>query len=358
LLAVTLAAGQFFNRQKLAGWIVALICILNLVYFDGLTVNRPTLHKDEVQQRKGYNDRTVEALLDLRATDEHNFFRINKTWGSGLANRISYNDAMVFGYYGTTSYSSFNNLDYIRFLLGTEAIPAYNLATDAQWSSGLLWESLLSTFACEKFLITQEPARFAIADYYEPVNHYDDISVFRNTAFVPFGISFDSLFPQEAFSQMPKWAKQRALLHAVVIGEGARTPNLRIKKIGVDELEQQLRDIPDTDALVRLRSHAFSLTSFHETRITGSLNVDRDSVLLFQMPFDDGWHARVDDKSVPPVRADIGLLGVPLPAGSHSVELFYSPPFLYLGAGVSIITALAFVVLSWRWPRIGLPVVP
>jgi uncharacterized membrane protein YfhO len=52
------------------------------------------------------------------------------------------------------------------------------------------------------------------------------------------------------------------------------------------------------------------------------------------------------------------LLGVPLPAGLHSVELFYSPPFLYLGAGVSIIAALAFVVLSWRWPRIGLPVAP
>jgi Bacterial membrane protein YfhO len=358
LLAVTLAAGQFFDRQKLAGWIVALIGLINLVYFDGLTVNRPTLHKDDVQQRKGYNDQTVEALLDIRATDEHNFFRINKTWGSGLANRISYNDAMVFGYYGTMSYSSFNNLDYIRFLLGTEAIPAYNLATDAQWSTGLLWESLLSTFACEKFLITQEPTRFAIADYYELVHHYDDIYMFRNTAFVPFGISFDSLFPQEAFSQMPKWAKRRALLHAVVIGEGARTPNLQIKKIGLGELEQRFRDLPDTDALARLRSHALSLTSFRETRITGSLNVDRDSVLLFQMPFDDGWHARVDDRSVPLVRADIGLLGVPLPAGLHSVELFYSPPFLYLGAGVSIIAALAFVVLSWRWPRIGLPVVP
>jgi len=358
LLAVILAAGQFFNRQKLAGRIVALICILNLVYFDGLTVNRPTLHKDDARQHKGYNDDTIEALRDVRATDEHNFFRINKTWGSGLANRISYNDAMVFGYYGTTSYSSFNNLDYIRFLLGTEAIPAYNLATDAQWSSGLLWESLLSTFACEKFLITQEPTRFATADYYELVNHYDDIYTFRNNAFVPLGILFDSSFPEEAFSPLPKWAKQRALLHAVVVGKGARTPDLRVQKIGVDELEQQLRDIPDTDALASLRSHALSLTSFRETRITGSASVDRDSVLLFQMPFDDGWHARVDSTSGSVIRVDIGLLGVPLSPGAHSVELFYSPPFLYLGAGVSIVAALAFVVLSWRWPRIGLPVVP
>lgn len=352
LLAVILAAGQFFDRQRLAGWIVALIGLINLVYLDGLTVNRPTLHKDDVRQRTGYNDQTVEALLDVKAAKEHSFFRINKTWGSGLANRISYNDAMVFGYYGTMSYSSFNNLDYIKFLLATEAIPAENLATDAQWSTGLLWETLLSTFACEKFLITKEPDLFATADYYELVNRYGEIYLFRNTAFVPLGILFDSSFPEETFSQMPKWAKQRALLHAVVIGDGARTSSLQIKKIGLDELEQQSRDVPVTDALARLRSHALSLSSFRETRLTGSASVDLDSVLLFQMPFDDGWHAKVDGKSAPVVRADIGCLGIPLSAGVHKVELSYSPPFLYLGAGVSVIAALAFVVLSSRWPRI------
>ncbi len=358
LMAAMLAAGQFFERQKLAGWIVALIGLINLVYFDELTVNRPTLSKEDLRQRKGYNDHTIEALRDINGTDERTFFRINKTWGSGLANRISYNDAMVFGYYGTMSYSSFNNLDYVRFLLGTEAIPADNLPTDAQWSTGLLWEPLLSAFACEKFLITQEPDRFAPADHYEFLNRYDDIYVFRNTAFVPLGVAFDSWFPEEAFSQMPKWTKQRAFQHALVIGDGARLSNLQIKKIGLDELEQQLRDISDTDALARLRSHALSLSTFRETRITGNVSVDRDSVLLFQMPFDDGWHTRVDDKSVPVVRADIGLLGVPLPAGMHSVELFYSPPFLYLGTGISIVATLAFAALSRRCPRIRLPIAP
>lgn len=357
LLAVTLAVGQFFNRQRVAGWIAALIGLINLVYFDGLTVNRPTLHKDDLRKRVGYNDQTIEALLEVRPANENCFFRINKTWGSGLANRISYNDAMIFGYYGTMSYSSFNNLDYIQFLLATEAIPADNLATDAQWSTGLLWEPLLSTFACEKFLITQLPSRFATADYYELVNRYDDIYIFRNTAFVPLGISFDRSFPEEGFSQMPKWAKQRTLLHAVVIGGGAKASNLQIKEAGPDELAQW-RDISDADALASLRSHALRLTSFSETRIAGSVSVDHDSVLLFQMPFDDGWHSSVDGKSGQIIRADVGLLGVPLPAGVHRVELFYSPPFLYLGAGVTIIAALAFIVLSWRWPRIPLPVAP
>lgn len=357
LLVATLAAGQFFNRQKLAGWIVVLISLINLIYFDWLTVNRPTLHRHDVGQRRGYNDRTIEALLDIKAANERSFFRINKSWGSGRATRVSYNDAMVFGYYGTMSYSSFNNLDYIKFLLAIEAIPPDNLATEAQWSTGLLWEPLMSSFACEKFVITREPVRFQTADHYEFVNRYGDIHVFRNTAFVPLGISFDSSLPEETFSQMPKWAKQQALLHAVILGDGTRTPNLQIEKIGLDDVKQRLRDVPVKEALARLRSHAFSPSTFRETRITGSVGVDRDSVLLFQMPFDDGWHATVDAKSVRVVRADIGLLGIPLSAGAHSVELFYSPPFLYLGAAVSIIAALAFVVMSRRWPRITLPTV-
>lgn len=354
LLAVTLAAGQFFGRQKMAGWIVVSITAVNLIYFDRLTVNRPTLDKRDVRERKGYNDHTIEALRDVSAANEQTFFRINKTWGSGLANRISYNDAMVFGYYGTMSYSSFNNLDYIKFLLGTEAIPADNLATDAQWSTGLLWESLVSTFACEKYLITQEPDVFAVADYYQFVNRYDDIYLFRNKAFVPLGISFDTSFSEEAFSQLPKSEKQLALLQAVVIGDG--TPDLQIKRIGMDQLKQQLSNIPSTEALARLRAHALNIDNFNETRITGSVSVDFDSVLLFQMPFDDGWHVRVDGKSSSIIKADFGLLGVPISAGAHRIELFYSPPLLFLGAGISIIAALTYVMLFWRRSQIILPV--
>ena len=43
---------------------------------------------------------------------------------------------MVFNYYGTMSYSSFNNLDYIKFLLAVDAISSVDIATDAQWSPG------------------------------------------------------------------------------------------------------------------------------------------------------------------------------------------------------------------------------
>ena len=353
VLTVVLTFGHFLGRQKVAGWVIVLISVINHVYFAGLTVNRPTLHKHDLVERKGYNDQTIEALRDIKA-NERGFFRINKTWGSGLASRISYNDAMVFDYYGTMSYSSFNNLDYILFLRDTEAIPRDNLATDAQWSTGLLWEPLLSTFACEKFVITQDPVRFETADHYDFFNRYDDIYVFQNTAFVPLGVAFDTAFSEKAFLQMPKWAKHEALLHAIVLSDESATSSLHLPELDLDQLKQRLRDVPVKDALSRLQANAFKTSSFNETRITGSVQVDHDSVLLFQMPFDDGWHAKIDGAPVSPMRVDVGLLGLPLRAGGHDIELFYSTPLLALGAVVTIIAALGFALLLWRWPRVML----
>jgi len=351
LLAIVLAAGHFFKRHKLAGWIAVLISAMNLVYFDSVTVNRPTLHVHDLVARKGYNDQSVEALRDLKS-GAREFYRVNKTWGSGLATRISYNDSMVFGYHGTMSYSSFNSLDYIRFLLAVEAIPADNLATDAQWSTGLLWEPLLSTFACEKFVITREPERFENAQQYQFLRRYDDISAFRNTAFVPFGLTFDSSFPEEDFLQMPKWAKHQALLQAVILPGKASAPHLQLHQLTLEDIKERLHEISVLNALDHLRANAFNLESFRETRIKGSVRVDHDSMLVFQMPFDDGWHAKIDLNPADVTRVDAGLLGVPLPAGAHKVELSYSPPFLYVGGGVTLLAALAFVALIWRWPRI------
>ena len=350
-MTLVLVAGQLLNRQTLAGWTIAIIAIVNHVYFDRLTVYRPTVCVRDLEARKGYKDLTWETLRDIKAA-ETGFYRINKTWGSGLGTRISYNDSMVFGFYGTMSYSSFNNLDYIKFLLATEAIPADNLATDAQWSTGLLWEPLLSTFASEKFVITRDPARFEKAEQYEFVNRYGEIYSFRNTAFIPFGITFDASFPENAFSQMPKWAKHQALLHAVVLPDRQSPAQLQLAELDVDQMKRRLREVPVLDALNRLRTNAFKLESLRETRVTGTVSAERDSALVFQMAFDDGWRAKVDGHFVPVFRADVGLLGVPLTAGAHSVELSYQPPLLYLGGFASAITFVVCAALFWHRPRI------
>ena len=98
---------------------------------------------------------TVDALRDIKADDKSSFFRLTKTRPSGPSIVPSLNDAMVFSYYGTPSYGSFNNINYINFLVAVDQIPP-NSERETRWSVGLLDNFLLSLFAGEKYALVDD----------------------------------------------------------------------------------------------------------------------------------------------------------------------------------------------------------
>lgn len=350
-----LTIGQLLKRQRIAAWMILGLAIVELFYFDGITVaSRPTVTKHELSERVGYNDQTIDAVRDIKASDE-SFFRISKTWGSGPAIHRSLNDAMVFGYYGTSSYSSFNNLNYIRFLLAVDAIDPSNWATETKWSNGLVRYPLLSTFACEKYLLTLDPVPFQMANQYEFVKRYGTIYLFRNTEFLPFGLSFSRYIDQDLFLKLPTTEKVRALLHSVVLSEKEAATLRGLSQMTIDRLHESISSTPAEDVIVERRASAFGIRSFSQTRIDGTIRLDRPSVLVFQTPFDLGWHAFVDGKPGAVLKVDIGLLGLPLETGEHQIELRYRPPFFYVGLPLSVISLAILGFALWRWPRLRLP---
>ena len=58
--------------------------------------------------------------------------------------------------------------------------------------------------------------------------------------------------------------------------------------------------------------------------------------------------AFVDGRSVTPVRADLAFTAVPVPAGSHQVELRYTPTSFRMGLGLSVLTVIVWTGLSRR----------
>ena len=358
ILLVTYAAlliiGHVTKWQTIVAWIIVLLAVIELVYFNRLSLERPTVTKQELNSRVGFNDETVDAVHDITAS-EKSFFRITKTWGSGPATRESYNDAMVFGYYGTMCYSSFNNLDYIKFLLAVDAISRTDIATDAQWSPGLVGHPLLSTFACEKYVITRDPVVLQTAEQYEFVKRYGDTYVFRNQVSLPFGLIYTQYIPEGIFLPMPGWAKPEALLHAAVLSdeESARHPELL--QLTLNDLKQQISETPVPDALVQRRAAAADIHSFTQTRIEATVRLNQQGIIVFQTPFDGGWHAFVDGRPAPTLKVDVGLLGVEAKEGEHNLELRYRPPLLYAGIIASLLSLVGLSLSLRKWPRIRLP---
>ena len=160
LYTLLLAVGRLIRWPQVLTLVIVALAVGELILFDRITVSkRSTVSKEELTARVGYNDDTVEALRDIKAADNSDFFRITKIRSSSPGVLPSLNDAMVFGYYGTSSYSSFNNINYINFLVAVNAIPP-NSETDTRWSVGLLNDSLLSLFAGEKYALVQDPRPF------------------------------------------------------------------------------------------------------------------------------------------------------------------------------------------------------
>ncbi len=57
-----------------------------------------------------------------------------------------------------------------------------------------------------------------------------------------------------------------------------------------------------------------------------------------------GWRASVDGRTVEVMRVDYNLRGVALPAGSHTVRLFYQPKSVIAGLMISLLTMAALAV--------------
>lgn len=355
LYAALLITGQIVKRQSITGWIILLLAAIEVIHFDRVTVNRPTVTKQELNERIGFNDETIDAIREIKASDNA-FFRITKTWGSGPATIPSYNDAMVFGYYGTLSYSSFNSLNYIKFLLAVDAISSADIAVDAQWSLGLFGHPLLSTFACEKYLIAKDPVPSDVPEQFEFIRRYGSISLFRNKLFLPFGLAFDRYIPEDIFLQLPSWVKPQALLRAVVLSEQNAAHKPELSQLSLDELKRQMSETSLSDALAERRAAALSIHSFRQTRIEGTARINQKGIVVFQTPFDAGWHAFSDGRATPTLKVDAGLLGVALQDGEHRVELRYRPPLLYAGAAVTLLSCSVLFLSLWRWPRIRLRV--
>ena len=88
-----------------------------------------------------------------------------------------------------------------------------------------------------------------------------------------------------------------------------------------------------------------NITDYKIDYIKGNVNVTDNKLLYTSIPYDKGWNIKVDGKEVQPVKIFDSLIGIELSAGTHEIEFKYIPRGLYVGAGVSIVSLLLFIIL-------------
>ena len=67
---------------------------------------------------------------------------------------------------------------------------------------------------------------------------------------------------------------------------------------------------------------------------------------MMTIPYENGWHAFVDEKEVEIHKVNYGFSGIYLEKGSHIIRMEYHCPGFAAGAICSI-GCLAFMILIW-----------
>ena len=344
---------KFKKIKNIVKFTVLSVIVIELIFFYNEAVNkRSVISGKETVQKIGYNDYTVDAVKFIKSHD-NKFFRINKDYDSGVSIHRSLNDAMAQEFYGTPSYLSFNQLNYIKFLQALELIKKKN-EFETRWSPGLTECPFLQSFASIKYALTKDKIlhwgdmNFA----YQQISSIGDVNVFINKYSLPLGFTYEKYIPLKDFETLPKNKKMFTLYKAVVIDD-------RIYKNFGNLIKLNLKDIPEIGLVKEyindiglLGRNSLHISKFGQNNIKGEINTDKNKILFFSIPYDRGWKIKVDGNNVNPMMINIGFIGVPVEKGSHQIELSYTPLYFYTGAAISLIAIIIFIFLIIiKYPR-------
>ena len=124
-------------------------------------------------------------------------------------------------------------------------------------------------------------------------------------------------------------------------------------KLTADEAGEQLNAIAyrfSEDAMVqvydRLNQSPLHLTSWKDTKLSGTVSAAKAGMLFTSIPFDKGWTVKVDGEKVETRKAFGAFLAIDVSAGDHVIDFSYVPKGLKTGG---LISGGSIVILILLW---------
>jgi len=92
----------------------------------------------------------------------------------------------------------------------------------------------------------------------------------------------------------------------------------------------------------RLRKVVMENVTIDTNRVTGTINSDKEKLLVFSIPYSKNWRAYLNGEEVELFNANAMYCGIYVPAGTHEITLKYMTPYLIHGIILSLTGILIF----------------
>ena len=88
-------------------------------------------------------------------------------------------------------------------------------------------------------------------------------------------------------------------------------------------------------------------TRTEKNSIYSDYQSEQPTSILYTLPYDKGWSASLNGKSLPITPLQNGLMKVDVPSGSGTIHLQFTPQGFYLGAAMSLLGLSTYLLVIW-----------
>lgn len=179
-------------------------------------------------------------------------------------------------------------------------------------------------------------------------------NIYENENYLPFGFAYDYYFDDEVYENTHEGNRSRVMMRALYLEEDAIERNGDIIE-KLPEYSEQYTSYEDFQSDVADRRMMRSMNFTRDNRgFTANIMLDKERLVFFSVPYEDGWSATVNGKPVIIEKANIGFMAVRVPAGTSEIRFNYMTNGLPLGlliAFVALIVLILYLVLYSQYRK-------
>lgn len=187
--------------------------------------------------------------------------------------------------------------------------------------------------------------------YYGTQNGFD---IWENECYIPMGFTFDKYISYQDFEDAPKSLRNQLLLKGIVLDKAQEKKYSSIlPKYNVGEAVYYFPTDKEFDGYYEdcraLQDEVCDEFEYTKTGFNASIDLTRDNLVFFSVPYDSGWTAYVNGESAKIEKVDIGFMAVLCKSGENEIEFRYMTPGLKQGAitsGVSFAIVITFIAID------------
>lgn len=188
--------------------------------------------------------------------------------------------------------------------------------------------------------------------------------VYENQKYIPMGFTYDNYINingiirsesagfDEVDKMVPteKYNKEESLRREKLLLKGIWLDNGQIEKYGdiLTELPEELMEDTSDEAFekdceARIKGAAYEFTP-DKTGFTSKIDLERDNLVFYSVPYDEGFTAYVDGNEVEIEKVFNGLTAVKVPKGDHTIRFEYTVRGLKAGTIVTVASLGIYII--------------